>query len=245
VTAAPVVPSGVPSAVANIRLPPSSVDIAPAPLPTPAAPARARAAAAPGRRPRSQPPAEATTPAPAAEPEDEPLPTLPKSRAPLVIGVVAVLAVVGGGAWLALGQSAATSVPSRPGPTPDVTPPASTPTTPTTTPTTVATPPPTGTKPPAERARLSITSVPAGAEVYESDVLLGTTPLTLQRPIDSVAELRFELTGFQKVTRKVGFSADTTVNVALEASKRTPPATPTTTPPRPPAGQGELKDAPF
>jgi hypothetical protein len=102
-------------------------------------------------------------------------------------------------------------------------------------------------KPPTERARLSITSVPPGAEVYEADVLLGTTPLTLQRPIDTVAELRFELAGFQKVTRKVGFSADTSVNVALEASKRGPATSPTTTTTtsRPPAGQGELKDAPF
>jgi serine/threonine-protein kinase len=96
--------------------------------------------------------------------------------------------------------------------------------------------------------RLSITSTPPGAEVYAADVLLGTTPLTLQRPVDTVAELRFELSGYENVSRKVGFSADHTLNIALEALKRAappPPLPPRVTPPPARAKAQDLKEAPF
>jgi hypothetical protein len=64
-------------------------------------------------------------------------------------------------------------------------------------------------KPEAPKApeKLSVTfeTKPAGAEVFEDDVLVGTSPVTLMRARDQVISLRFELKGHKPLVRKVRF----------------------------------------
>lgn len=178
--------------------------------------------------------------------EESALLEVPRSRTPaVVVGLLAVL-VVGVGGWYAwssaetrggsfttvdAGVAQVLETPVEPKP---VAPPAPSP----------PTPPPAPTAQPA-RGRMAIGTAPMGAEVYEGDVFLGTTPLTLQRAIDSVAHLRFVLTGYEDVTRKVGFGADSTLTVTLVKSAA--PAKPATKPPapKPPPPPSELKEVPF
>jgi hypothetical protein len=64
--------------------------------------------------------------------------------------------------------------------------------------------------------KLAFTSEETRVEVYEGDVLLGTTPLTLSRPPGTLAVFRFEAKGFTGQEKKLRFEADTTVPIALE-----------------------------
>jgi hypothetical protein len=90
--------------------------------------------------------------------------------------------------------------------------------------------------------KLTLESAPSGSEVFEEDVLLGTTPLTVSRPSGTLTTFRCEAKGFTALTRKVRFEADTTlrfelVEVAAKAvGKRPRPAQP---------AEDDLKDAPF
>ena len=97
--------------------------------------------------------------------------------------------------------------------------------------------------PPPAPIAFALESAPEHAEVFEADVSLGSTPLTLRRPSGSTAELRFELKGYAPVTRKVRFETNSTLKVVLEPEKKRPgPVGPTRTPvPR----VEDLKDAPF
>jgi hypothetical protein len=206
-------------------------------------------------------PTRAPTPARAPTPVDtglqaafdeEPPPTLQRSRTPLIAAAVVLVGVVIAVAAVVLSRSAPAPGPAASKPPPAakeqaaareppaakepvaVKPAAAEPAVaPTAAPPVEVRPPP---PPPELRVKLVIDSVPARADVWEGEVLLGTTPLTLQRKVDSVAELRFELRGYARLTRKVGFSADTTMTVTLEPVRRAPA-------PRPPVE--ELKDAPF
>ncbi len=95
----------------------------------------------------------------------------------------------------------------------------------------------------ASTVKLSLQTTPEQVEVYEDDVLLGTTPLTLTRQPGAVASLRFEQRDYTPATRKVRFESDTVISVSLEKSKlvKKPPGP---RPTRAPDDEG-LKDSPF
>jgi hypothetical protein len=63
--------------------------------------------------------------------------------------------------------------------------------------------------------RLRLQTSPDGAQVYEGAVLVGTAPLTLTRPLNKGAELRFTRAGYAAVTRRFDFAKDDEVTVAL------------------------------
>lgn len=71
--------------------------------------------------------------------------------------------------------------------------------------------------PPAE-VRLRLASTPRGAAVYEGEVKLGTTPLTVSKATGRTAELRFVLEGYQVLTRRFDFAVDQDVAVELVTS---------------------------
>jgi serine/threonine-protein kinase len=178
--------------------------------------------------------------APASQPVDdgEPLPAPARSRLPLVLGGVAVLAVVVVGAALALrpGEATPTPVVAAPGKTPPVTPPPKPDPTPTPTPT--LTPQP-------ERVQLKLTSTPEGAEVFDGDTLIGTTPLNLGREKGKALRLIVKKPGFVDATRAVSPEGDLSLDFELAPVKKAAPTNPTTTTPKPPAKPDGLRDAPY
>jgi hypothetical protein len=151
------------------------------------------------------------------------------SRTPLIVGaLVVVIALLGVAVYFTFRSPpidttvVATDVKVDPTPTP--------------------TPPvPVVEKPPLSAAvKLTLESTPAHVEVYEEDVLLGATPLTISRPPGTVTSLRFEAKGFQPLSRKVRFESDTTLPLQLEkeVAKGKKPGKP-----RPP-NEGDLMDLP-
>ena len=79
--------------------------------------------------------------------------------------------------------------------------------------------------PPASaEVTLRLSSSPPGAEVFDADVKLGTTPLKVARPSARVVELRFSLEGYRPVKRKVTFGKDEDVAVALTRAAAGPPS---------------------
>jgi serine/threonine-protein kinase len=199
---------------------------------TPAAPTRADPVAVATRPERgvstpAAPTTAAMTPAPKTNPPapitDVDAVALRPKRWPLVAGLAAVVVLVGvvAIAW--------------PRPEPVVTPPPAVVPVPEPT-----APPPVVEPPPATTVKLTLTSEPERVEVYEEDVLLGTTPLTLTRPRGELTTLRFEAKGFTALTRKLRFEADTTVPVTLEKAARVKVKRPVGAPP-----DEELKDNPF
>jgi serine/threonine protein kinase len=153
-----------------------------------------------------------------------------RSPAPLVVGGLALLAVLGGVvAYAVKGAPAA-----EPAPTTVVVAP----------PVNERPAPPAQDPPPVEKVALTFRSVPEKAEVYEGDVLLGSTPFTLERPKDSPPmELTFSAKGYTSVTRKVGFVAAQDVAVELEKDVKLAPVKKRPTgAPTPDEG---LKDNPF
>ncbi len=92
---------------------------------------------------------------------------------------------------------------------------------------------------PAAAVKLLIDSEPTGAEVYEDDVLLGTTPLALSRPQGATFALRFTLKDHKVLARKVRFESDTAVRVQLEKERGKGPRSPRGGP------EEDLKDVPF
>ena len=89
--------------------------------------------------------------------------------------------------------------------------------------------------------KLTLESVPQHVEVYEEDVLLGSTPLTISRPPGTTTGLRFETKGFQALNRKVRFESDTALHLELE--KEVVKVKKPTGKPRPP-DEGDLMDLP-
>jgi hypothetical protein len=82
--------------------------------------------------------------------------------------------------------------------------------------------------------RISLETVPPGAEVYEGEVLLGVTPVVLHREANAIAELTFSLKSFEPARRKMLLQADT--SLVVELAKKAAPAAPPATP-APPAAQ--------
>ncbi|MBL8953439.1 MAG: protein kinase [Myxococcaceae bacterium] len=78
-------------------------------------------------------------------------------------------------------------------------------------------------KPPAGPQKLALTfeTVPPGAEVYEDDVFVGKSPVSLAREREKVVSLRFELKGYKPLSRKVRFEdGEKSVSFELEKEKR-------------------------
>jgi serine/threonine-protein kinase len=86
----------------------------------------------------------------------------------------------------------------------------------------------------------TIDSDPQGAEVFEKDVLVGTTPFVLTRAPEAVVELTFKAKGYVELTRKVAVPLlDSTLSIQLE--KRTGGPGPGK-PPKPQKQPGDLAD---
>jgi eukaryotic-like serine/threonine-protein kinase len=126
---------------------------------------------------------------------EEPIVAPAKSKGPLIAAAVVVLLLVAGGAAAVLKPKeveveAPQVVPAQPAEPPK--PLAQVP----------VEPPPVA--PSAPRVvKFTLETNPPGAEVFEKDVSLGTTPLVLQREAQSIAELKFVAKGYLELTRKV------------------------------------------
>jgi serine/threonine-protein kinase len=81
----------------------------------------------------------------------------------------------------------------------------------------VETPPAPTPTPAAQLVKLTVASKPEGAEVFEGEALLGTTPLMLERPKNSgTVELKVVKKGFKSETFVLGTAATLTKDVTLE-----------------------------
>ncbi|MCC6332860.1 MAG: protein kinase [Myxococcales bacterium] len=206
--------------------PSPTVPMPPAPAPLSTAPTRLEAGVKTPAPPTSAAPAQSPTPAPASL-EDEGAALKPR-RWPLVAGLGALFFF---GAVLVVALARPQAPQSPPGVV--VAPPA---------PPSMPAPKGPSPLPTPSAVKLTFTSGDVRAEVYEDDVLLGTTPLTLSRPQGTLTTLRFEAKGHEPATRKLRFEADTAVALELEKTRaKGKPAGPR--PPRPPSE--ELKDSPF
>jgi serine/threonine-protein kinase len=148
----------------------------------------------------------------------------PKSKLPMILGVVGLLVVIGLGGGLYVG--------TRPPPA-TVAPPTTVAIAP---PPTVATPPPptttaesgtgtgTGTAPPPSTAPavapVHITSTPEGAEVLINGALVNTTPCDFPRPTGSeIVQLTVRSAGYQDRTIALTAFGDPNVSVVLERAR--------------------------
>jgi serine/threonine protein kinase len=163
-------------------------------------------------------------------PLDEPVVLPPPSRLPMMLGGAAVLALAAVGGFFVLRPEAKPVVVEVPRPVEVVVPPVDKP----------EKAEPTAKAP--EDLKLAIDTDPSGAEVYEGDVLMGSTPITLSRPQSSVVEFTFSLAGYKSLKRKIGFNSEQGVRVKLEKEKAgaTAPVRPTN-----PVARPDLADNPF
>jgi hypothetical protein len=136
---------------------------------------------------------------------EEPLPPLPKSKLPLILGGVVVLLAIAVGV-----------VVLRPEPKPVVVEKAVVVEKPVEKPVVVATEKPVV----ADKIKLNFTSTPDKVDVSEGDILLGVTPLSLQRAPAVITELTFSAKGYKSVTRKVRFDSEQTIPIELEKDKK-------------------------
>ncbi len=150
----------------------------------------------------------------------------PRSKAPFVVlGVGLLVAVLGGATVLLKGEETVHAE------------------------VIVATPPPSPPEPkPIEKVpdapaapkvvKYTIESDPPGAEVYEKDVLLGTTPFVLPREPQAILELTFKAKGYSDLTRKLAVPLiDGSISITLDKKKTGGPATG-----KPPKPAGDLAD---
>jgi serine/threonine-protein kinase len=160
---------------------------------------------------------------------DEVLGRLPAAEGPAVgaerrssvvaVAVAAVVIAVLGGAVLVAGLRPEAGPAEPPPPAPTSLAP-------------VVVPPP---APAPTEVRLSLLTVPAGAEVNDAvtGAPLGTTPLTLERQPGAPLTLRFELKGYEPLTREVPTSESLRVEVPLSRKLAAP---------RPPRPVSPVKD---
>ncbi|MFO0600583.1 MAG: FHA domain-containing serine/threonine-protein kinase [Myxococcaceae bacterium] len=75
----------------------------------------------------------------------------------------------------------------------------------------------------AEKVKLTFTTTlekDEKAEVFEGDILLGTTPLTIAREGSTIAELTFKAKGYKDLKRKVRFDSELSIPIELEKEKK-------------------------
>ncbi len=77
--------------------------------------------------------------------------------------------------------------------------------------------------PPVTKVRLTFTSIPEAIDVFEGDVLLGATPLSIERDSTTSAELTFEANGHIPFVQKVIFDVERTIPIVLQKEKRVVP----------------------
>jgi serine/threonine-protein kinase len=107
----------------------------------------------------------------------------------------------------------------------------------------------------AAEVPVKIVSSPAGAEVLEAGLMLGSTPLVMTRKVGSIADLELRLSGYTPLARRVLVSKEVSeVAFALEPKREMPlpsksapkPSEPKKPPPlKPMPGELDLKPAPF
>ena len=142
-------------------------------------------------------------PAPFSAQEDT-LPPPVKSKAPFMVAGLLGLVIVGAGAVVAF-------KPAPPAEVPVVIDPIAL-----DEPKKVEPPPPVAPK----QVKLTLETKPDGAEVFEKDVSLGTTPLVLTREAQTVIDLRFVLKGYNDLTRRLAMPlADESRSLELEKKR--------------------------
>ncbi|MBL8914187.1 MAG: hypothetical protein JNM17_26015, partial [Archangium sp.] len=91
--------------------------------------------------------------------------------------------------------------------------------------------------------KLTLESANERVEVFEDDIMLGTTPFTISRAPGTITALRFESKGFTTQTRKVRFESDTSLRIELVKEKGG--GTGTGKKPNKPPPPDDLMDSPF
>ncbi|MBL8924178.1 MAG: serine/threonine protein kinase [Myxococcaceae bacterium] len=155
-----------------------------------------------------------------AEPAPAPQPATSGPPVALVGGAAAVLILIIVGALV----FKATQAP--PAPTPPTTPVAKQPDQPS--------PPPKPVEEPPALLRVALKTQPAGAEVLEDGVTLGTTPLSLEWARSGKRTLTFRLAGFKDLEKALKPESDQEFEFTLEAARKTAPKAPTKNPQKPP-----------
>jgi len=154
---------------------------------------------------------------------EDTLPPPPKSKTPFIVAGALVLVIIGAGAVAAFKPAPAPEVPvvvepvalDEPKKLEKVEP-----------------PPPVAPK----LVKLTLETKPDGAEVFEKDVSLGTTPLVLTREAQAIVDLRFVLKGYQDLSKKLAMPlADESRSIELEKKRGGGK----------PKGGSELKDLDF
>jgi serine/threonine-protein kinase len=136
------------------------------------------------------------------------------SKRPVALYVIAGLAVLGIGAAVVVGMS-----PKPPAPDANVLKPADLNPTPKAMPDPVGPTPPAPTPPPvAAPEQVTITSEPAGAELYQGDVMLGNTPFTLRRPKET-EQIELELRSSGYTSRRLSITALTQGDLKVPLEK--------------------------
>ncbi len=163
---------------------------------------------------------------------DEPLPEVPRSKAPLIaLALVLIAGIAVGGVVLLKGDD------PKPKPDPEVVvkPPE---------PPKIDPVPTVPTEPKIEAPKLVefvLDTRPSGAEVFEDEVSLGITPLKLNRKPESVMNLKFALKGYQDLSKKIAVPEAGTQRPPIELEKKRGGTGPG--PSKPPSGPGpEIKD---
>jgi hypothetical protein len=160
----------------------------------------------------------APAPAPSAADSAAELAAVRPNRTPLIVGGLLLVVLLLVAAIVAVGRGPDDTRPALPGgtvadvPKPEA-PPKVDPPPPVTPPVT----PPVKEEPKAPAiVKLTLEATPPQAEVYEDDILLGATPLTISRPPGTLTSLRLEAKGYQPLSRKVRFESDTSLKLELE-----------------------------
>jgi|JI10StandDraft_1071094.scaffolds.fasta_scaffold84147_2 serine/threonine protein kinase len=159
----------------------------------------------------------------ASDPVEDTYSKPPTSKLPMVIAGVLGLVILAGGGYVLFkpGPEPVTPVVVDPPPEPKIE-------------KVVEPPPPTKVEP--KMVKLTIESKPDGAEVFEKEISLGTTPLVLSREAQTIVELKFVLKGHSELQRKVAMPVEDGSRVFELEKKRTGGPAPVKT------GGGDLKD---
>lgn len=99
-------------------------------------------------------------------------------------------------------------------------------------------------EPAVKGASVKVTSVPAGAQVFDGDRLLGTTPLTVAKPSRGKLSLQLRKNGYRTGAVALRSGSPKTVRVRLRAQPRVQPRDPAPKPSEPTAVPAPTEPAP-